>query len=64
MCEITSKLTIKTVERCQRRSGIFIVNLENISDIVLLFVDFGQVNTGCGNKWSLPHRVNDVRGHY
>ena len=45
MCEITSKLTIKTVERCQRRSGIFIVNLENISDIALVFVDFEQVTT-------------------
>ena len=32
MCEIFSKLTIKTPERCQRRRfGVFIVNFEHIS---------------------------------
>ena len=34
-CEICSKLTIKTPE--QRRSGVFIVNFENISHLVLVF---------------------------
>ena len=34
-CEICSKLTIKTPERCQwRRSGVFIVNFEHISHLV------------------------------
>ena len=37
--EICSKLTIKTPERRQwRRSGVFIVNFEHISQIVLLFL--------------------------
>ena len=39
MCEICSKLTIKTPERRQsRRSGAFIVNFELISHIVLVFL--------------------------
>ena len=38
MCEIWSKLTIKTPERRHwSRSGVFIVNYEQISHIVLLF---------------------------
>ena len=38
-CEICSKLTIKTPERCQwRRSGLFIVNYEHISHLVLVFL--------------------------
>ena len=38
-CEICSKLTIKTPERHQwRRSGVFIVNFEHISHLVLLFL--------------------------
>ena len=38
-CEICSKLTIKTPERRQwRRSGVFNVNFEHISDIVLVFL--------------------------
>ena len=39
MCEICSKLTIKTPEpRHKRRSGVFIVKFEQISHIVLLFL--------------------------
>ena len=39
MREICSKLTIKIPERCQwRRSGIFIVNFEHISRLVLVFL--------------------------
>ena len=38
MCEICSKLTIKTPERHRRRSGVFIVNCEQISHIVLVFL--------------------------
>ena len=48
-CKICSKLTIKTQQRRQwRRSGVFIVNFEHISDLVLVFsiVNFEQVNTG------------------
>ena len=38
-CEISSKLTITTPERHQwRRSGIFIVNFEHISPLVLVFL--------------------------
>ena len=38
-CEIFSKFTIKTPERRQwRRSGVFIVNFENISHIFLVFL--------------------------
>ena len=38
-CEIFSKLTIKTPERHQRRrSGVFIVNFENISHFFLVFL--------------------------
>ena len=38
-CEIRSKLTMKTPERRQwRRSGVFIVNFERISHLVLVFL--------------------------
>ena len=38
-CEIYSKLTIKIPERRQwRRSGIFIVNFEHISHLLLVFL--------------------------
>ena len=38
-CEICSKLTIKTPERCNwRRSGVFIINFEHISQLVLMFL--------------------------
>ena len=45
-CEICSKLTVKTAERCQktaercqwRRSGVSIVNFEHISHLVLVFL--------------------------
>ena len=41
-CEIFSKLTMKTTEfrhwRHQRRSGVFIVNFEHISHLVLVFL--------------------------
>ena len=38
-CEIFSKLTVKTPERRQRRrSGVFIVNFENILHLFLVFL--------------------------
>ena len=38
-CEICSKLTIKTPKRRQwRRSGVFIVNFEHVSHLVLVFL--------------------------
>ena len=38
-CEISSKLTIKTPEHGHwRRSGVFIVNFEDISHLVLVFL--------------------------
>ena len=38
-CEICSKLTLKTPERHHwRRSGVFIVNFEHISHLVLVFL--------------------------
>ena len=53
MCEICSKLTIKTTEwRQWRRSVVFIVKFEWISHIVLVLlgvsiVGFEQVNASC-----------------
>ena len=37
-CETCSKLTIKTPERRQWRSGVFIVNFEHTSHLVLEFL--------------------------
>ena len=38
-CEISQKLTTKTLEQQQwRRSGVFIVNFEHISQLVLVFL--------------------------
>ena len=38
-CEICSKLIIKTAEwRHWRRSGVFIINFEDISHLVLVFI--------------------------
>ena len=38
MCEICSKLIIKAPERrCWHRSGVFIVNFEHFSHLVLVF---------------------------
>ena len=38
-CEISSKLTIKTPERRHlRRYGVFIVNFEHISHLILVFL--------------------------
>ena len=48
-CEICSKLTIKTPERRQwRSSGVFIVNFEHISHLVLVFLllTLSSVNPG------------------
>ena len=46
-CEICSKLTIKTPERrlC-RRSGVFFVNFEHISQLVLVFLLGGPKKRG------------------
>ena len=48
MCEISSKLVINTPERGQwRHLGVFIVNIEEISNIDAVFpVDVKQVNDG------------------
>ena len=54
MCEIHSKLTMKTPEwRRWRRSGVFIVNFEQISHIVLVFSMLTL------NKWK--HFVTESR---
>ena len=38
-CEICSKLTIKTLDGCQWcHSGVFIVNSEHVSHLVLVFL--------------------------
>ena len=40
-CEICSKLTIKALKRCQWcHSGVFIINFEYISHLVLVFLLF------------------------
>ena len=47
ICEISSKLTIKTAERRHWRcSSVFIVTFERISHIGFIVVDFVQVNAG------------------
>ena len=54
MCEICSKLTMKTPEQLQKRSNVSVVNFEHISQLFLLFlllasvsvVVFEQVNFG------------------
>ena len=49
MSEITSKLTIKTQEqRNWRRSGVFVVNFEQISQIAnsVSINDFEQIHAG------------------
>ena len=54
-CEICSELTIKTTERHQwRHSGVFVVNFEHVSHLVLsvFIVNFEQVNAGLKNKYS------------
>ena len=38
MCEMCSKLTIKTPERRQQRSSVFIFNFKHISYIFLLYL--------------------------
>ena len=38
MCEMCSKLTIKTAERRQQRSSVFIFNFKHISYIFLLYL--------------------------
>ena len=38
MCKTCSKLTIKTPEQRRIRSGVFFVNLENISYLFLVFL--------------------------
>ena len=50
-CGRCSKLTIKTPERRQwHRSGVFVINLEYISRLVLVFLfNFVRVNAGCVN---------------
>ena len=40
-CEICSKLAIKTSERRQRRSGVFIINFEPCSSVS--FVNYEQI---------------------
>ena len=50
MCEICTKLRIKTSELRQwRQFGVFIVNFEQISHIVLMLLltdDFAEINAG------------------
>ena len=56
MCEIFSKLTIKTSELLQwYLSGVFIVNLEQVLKIVLVFplLTFNQINVGWDKVTSL-----------
>ena len=37
MCAVCSKLTIKKPEGCRRRSAAFLINIKQISHIVLIF---------------------------
>ena len=54
LSKICSKLTIKIPEeRLWRRSGVFIVNFEHISQLLLSIAEFEQVNVCWGllNSW-------------
>ena len=63
-CEVCSKLTIKTPERCHcRRSGVFIVNLEHISHLVSI-VNFEQVNAGWVDVWQGPKYISVHIQHF
>ena len=54
-CEICSKFPIKTPERHQWcRSGVFIVNFEHISHLVLLFLLLT-----CNTCWVAEHVITD-----
>ena len=56
MCEICSKLIIRTPEQChQRRSGVFIGNFEQILHIALVFLLFTL------NKCWLGHEKISVK---
>ena len=37
-CNMCSKLTMKTPERCRRRSGVFVVNFEHIARLDFVFL--------------------------
>ena len=43
ICDICSKLTIKTLEWRRRRSGVFIVNFEQILDIIKVFLSMALI---------------------
>ena len=57
-CEICSKLTIKIPEQSHWRSGISIVNFEQISNLAQMFsiVNFEHVIAGW--EWILPFIVS------
>ena len=60
-CEINSKLTINTPEKCQWRcSGVVIVNFEFISLFFYCFIaDFEQVNVFQDMSWKASRRFHD-----
>ena len=76
MCEICSKLTINIPERRQRHgSGVFIVNLEHISLLALVFlfltlsmssllrnsiISLGDVVRWCYTSWSYFQAVDGI----
>ena len=53
MCEICSKLTIKAYER-RRHSGVFIVNFEHVSHLVLVSVDNFELVINTVNNHQTP----------
>ena len=63
VCEIFSKLTIKTPEQCHwRRSGVFIVNFEQMSYIVIIFPLF-TLNMKISAEQSCIH-VYLIQGYF
>ena len=54
MCEICSKLTIKTPERRRRRFGVFIVNFKQIVN----FANFEQANANWEKQLQFNSSLN------
>ena len=64
MCEICSKLTVKVPEKRQWcHFGVFIVNFEHISHLVLVYLllTFEKVNASwVVTFWNIDHYIIDI----
>ena len=63
-CEICSKLTIKTTERRRRRSGVFTVNFEHISHLILVFLPLTLRTQNCRLCYNPKHYLLKIFKKY